>query len=282
MIYLANLLGLTDGFFYNQYNQLKNSDQTSAMLFFISGILICIVLPYLLGSLNFSIIVSKYMYNDDVRKYGSGNAGLTNMNRVFGKKGALYTLGGDVLKQIFSAFIGLLVFGVGGIYIAGTFCILGHIAPVYYHFKGGKGVLTAATLVLLVDPVIFLCVFTVFALVVLIFKYISLGSMMAGFVYPALVYYKAKTLTGNPPTFPELFFSIFICLLLLFMHRKNIDRILKNEESRFSFKKKPLKEEQKTEDTAEDEDEDVEIVYVTKKPKDDQASTPNLHQKKKK
>lgn len=248
MLSLLNALGINEnGFLYSLFEQYRDTEQTKAFIFFVLGTLLCMVLPYFLGSLNFSIIVSKYLYNDDVRKYGSGNAGLTNMQRVYGKKGALYTLGGDILKQIISVLIGVLVFGEGGAYIAGTFCIIGHIAPVYYRFKGGKGVLTAATMILLIDPIVFLCVLAVFVLVVLIFRYISLGSIMAGFVYPALVYYKAKVIhEGQPPSIPAMIFSLFICLLLLFMHRKNLDRIINNQESRFSFNKKPLKEAEET------------------------------------
>lgn len=244
MASLLYVFGISEnGFLYELFLKYRDTDQTKAFLFFVLGTIICMVLPYLLGSLNFSIIVSKYMFNDDIRKYGSGNAGLTNMQRVYGKKGALLTLGGDILKQIVSIFIGLLIFGENGAYIAGTFCIIGHIAPIYYRFRGGKGVLTAATMVLLIDPVIFLCLFALFAFVVLIFRYISLGSIMAGFVYPALVYYKSKIIhNGEPPSLPSLIFSLFICILLFFMHRKNIERIINNQESRFSFKKKPIKE----------------------------------------
>ncbi len=212
-------------------------------------VIACIVFPYLLGSLNFSIIVSKYMYHDDIRNYGSGNAGLTNMYRIYGKKGAAYTLAGDVLKQVISVVIGLLLLGENGAYIAGTFCIIGHILPVYYRFRGGKGVLTTATMVLILDPLMFLLLFAVFALVVLIFRYISLGSIMAGVVYPALVYYKSIVNYGKPPSPPSLIFAVFICLLLFVMHRKNIERILNNQESRFSFKKKP-----QTEDNSEEKD----------------------------
>lgn len=233
------------GFLYKLFEQFMDTNQTLAILFYCLGILICVVIPYLLGSFNAAIIVSKYLYHDDIRKYGSGNAGLTNMHRVYGKKGALYTLAGDVLKQFLSVSIGMLAMGTDGAFLAGTFCILGHVAPIYFHFKGGKGVLTAATMVLMIDPLMFLILFAVFVLVVLIFRYISLGSVMAGFVYPPLVFYRNKFLFDNqPPSFPYMLFAGFICVLIIFMHRENLKRIYYNEESKFSFKKKPLKEEE--------------------------------------
>jgi len=231
------------GFLHQLFERYGEINQTLAIFFYVLGTLICVVIPYLLGSFNTAIIVSKYLYHDDIRKYGSGNAGLTNMHRVYGKKGALYTLLGDVLKQFLSVSIGMLVMGRNGAFLAGTFCILGHIAPIYFRFKGGKGVLAAATMVLMMDPIMFLVLFAVFALVVLIFRYISLGSMMAGFVYPALVFYRTKVLNDNsPPSFSYMLFACFIGLLIIFMHRENMKRIMNNQESKFSFKKKPLKE----------------------------------------
>lgn len=231
------------GFLYQLFEQFKDANQTLAILFYCLGTLICVVVPYLLGSFNAAIIVSKYLYQDDIRKYGSGNAGLTNMHRVYGKKGALYTLAGDMLKQFVSVCIGMLAMGTDGAFLAGTFCILGHIAPLYFHFKGGKGVLAAATMILMMDPLMFVVLFIFFTLIVLIFKYISLGSMMAGFVYPALVFYRTKmTMDNLPPSFAYMLFACFIGILIIFMHRENMRRIFNNEESKFSFKKKPLKE----------------------------------------
>lgn len=231
------------GFLYQLFERYSNTNQTLAIVFYVLGTLICVVAPYLLGSFNTAIIVSKYLYHDDIRKYGSGNAGLTNMHRVYGKTGALYTLLGDVLKQFLSVSIGMLAMGRDGAFLAGTFCILGHIAPIYFRFRGGKGVLAAATMVLMMDPIMFLVLFAVFALVVLIFRYISLGSMMAGFVYPALVYYRTKIFNdNNPPSFSYMLFAFFIGLLIILMHRENMKRIMNNQESKFSFKKKPLKE----------------------------------------
>ena len=100
---------------------------------------VCAVIAYLLGSLNSAIIVSRYKFKQDIRSFGSGNAGLTNMHRVYGKDGAVWTLLGDIAKQLVSVLIGSIMFGRMGAYLAGAFCMIGHIFPVYYRFKGGKG-----------------------------------------------------------------------------------------------------------------------------------------------
>ncbi len=195
--------------------------------------ILCAVIAYLLGSLNASIIASKALFNDDVRNHGSGNAGLTNMTRVYGKKGAIYTLIGDVLKQVLSILAGILILGSMGAYLAGIFCILGHIFPVYYRFKGGKGVLTAATMILLIDPRVFLVLFIIFAIVLIFTKYVSLASIISAFAYPAAVRFVTDS---------EMFsviFAMIVGIIVIAMHRTNIYRLFNNEESKFSFKKKP-------------------------------------------
>jgi len=189
---------------------------------------------YLLGSLNSAIIVSKAKFKDDIRQYGSGNAGLTNMHRVYGKEGAIWTLVGDIAKQIVSVLIGAVLMGRWGAYLAGAFCMIGHILPVYYHFKGGKGVLTAATMILIIDPAIFLILFIVFAVVLLITRYVSLASIMAAFTYPAAI-----GATYKPAHIFEISFALFVGIVVIFMHRSNIYRIFNNKESKFSFRKKP-------------------------------------------
>ena len=215
---------------------LKEEKDVPAALIFCGAVLLCCILPYLLGSLNAAIIVSKYKYHDDIRTHGSGNAGLTNMARVFGKKGALLTLLGDVAKQFLSVLIGIVVWGEWGAYLAGVFCMFGHIFPLYYHFRGGKGVLTAATMILMIDWQVFLITFALFVVTVLITQYVSLGSIIGGFALPGVVYTSAK-LRGTVPALPAMIFSIFIGLMLIFMHRSNIRRLFNGTENKFKFKK---------------------------------------------
>lgn len=221
---------------------LRLADKTQGTLssvIVIASFLLCAVIAYLLGSLNTSIIVSKLKFNDDIRRHGSGNAGLTNMMRVYGKSGAGLTLLGDVLKQVVAVFVGILLVGHTGAYLAGLFCMLGHIFPVFYKFKGGKGVLTAATMILVIDPMICLVLLVVFALVLVFTKYVSLSSVMAAFTYPAAVYYASKLRTGNSPDMWVMFFALFVGALVIYMHRKNIHRLFNNQEPKFSFRKKP-------------------------------------------
>ncbi len=203
----------------------------------IFGWVITAVIAYLLGSLNSGIIVSKLKYNQDIRNFGSGNAGLTNMHRVYGKDGAILTLVGDIGKQIISVAIGAILLGIEGAYLAGTFCMLGHIFPVYYRFKGGKGVLTAATMILLIDPVIFAVLFVIFALVLLITRYVSLSSIIAAITYPAAVNVAYGLGDNVTPVF-ALLFSLFIGAMVIFMHRSNLYRLFNGTESKFSFHKK--------------------------------------------
>lgn len=244
---LSARLGMQEGrsfqgfLYYRHIICLQSGESTKAALAFLLGILLCIAVPYLLGSLNAAILISTKKYHDDIRTHGSGNAGMTNMGRVFGKKAVYLTLAGDVAKQVLSVLVGILLMGELGAYVAGLFCMLGHIFPVYFEFKGGKGVLTAAAMVLCIDYQVFLIGMLIFALTVLITRYVSLGSMIAGFALPGIVYYAAK-IRGIPPSIPALGFSMFIGLTLIIMHRSNIKRLMEGKENRISFKKKKKEE----------------------------------------
>ena len=243
-------------------------DDPYKTVFTVLAIILTALEGYLLGSLNSAIITSKLLYRQDIRDFGSGNAGLTNMYRVYGKKGALFTFLGDFIKQFVAIFIGMIITGTTGMYIAGLFCMIGHIFPVYYRFKGGKGVLTAATMILLLDPPIFAVLFIIFAVVLLFTRYVSLASIVAAFLYPAAVYYAARLRTGNNPPMTLVLFAVFVGLVIIYMHRSNIFRIFNNEENKFSFKSKP--DTQKILD-AEDKENDAANEYI-----------PNVGKKKKK
>ncbi len=190
-----------------------------------------IIIPYILGSLNFALIASKLLYKDDIRNYGSGNAGLTNMYRVYGKKGAIFTLLGDSLKTVVAVALGYALLGNLGSFGAALFCVLGHIFPVFYKFQGGKGVLAAGISILMLDPPIFLILFTVFIVIVAGTKYVSLGSIMAMMMFPLVL----SRLRG--PGLPVIF-AFLISACVIFMHRSNIVRLWNKKESKFSFKAK--------------------------------------------
>ena len=191
---------------------------------------------YLLGSINFAIIISGKKYKEDIRSHGSKNAGMTNMMRTYGKKAAVFTLLGDALKAVASCCIGYLVMGEVGAYAAGLFCMLGHVFPVYYGFKGGKGVVTAAATVLMTDPVVFLILLTLFIIMVAIWRYISLASITCIGLYPLILSFMSK-LIGYPLNPLCLIFSILMAALIIGKHWQNVQRLRTGTESKFSFKK---------------------------------------------
>ena len=197
--------------------------------------IICIVFPYLLGSMNFAIMISKRKYNRDIRDFGSGNAGATNVMRTFGKSAAFLTFGGDALKAFVSGLIGYAAFGKYGAYIAGLFCVLGHVFPIYYKFKGGKGVVTLAISILMCNWIVFLILILIFVLIVLATKYISLASVMCAMLYPIVLDRIEKFLVGGTRAYVIL--ALMSSLLVVFMHRENIKRLLAGKEIKFSFKK---------------------------------------------
>lgn len=196
------------------------------------------VAAYCLGSINFAIMTSKSLFNEDIRKYGSKNAGMTNMFRVYGKKAGIFTLLGDALKTSAAVFFGRLLGGETVAYLAAMFCVLGHIAPVKYKFKGGKGVLSSAIAILCLDPEVFAILICVFALVLVIWRYVSLASVISAFVYPGLVWFFANLRVGTPPQLIPFVFSLFVGIFVILMHRANLQRISERTENKFSFKKK--------------------------------------------
>ena len=154
------------------------------------------VQAYLLGSIDTGILVSKFLYHDDVRKYGSGAAGMTNMLRTFGKKAAALTAFGDVLKGVLAVCIGRWLFTLMpestmlspylAVYLAAIFAIIGHLKPLYFGFKGGKGVLVAAGAILAVQPVLLPVLALIFLVCLVPTGMVSLGSITMAAAYPVL------------------------------------------------------------------------------------------------
>ena len=200
------------------------------------SIIVCAAIAYLLGSLNFAIIISKRTYSEDIRSFGSKNAGMTNMMRTYGKKAAALTLLGDALKAVVACLVGYALLGQLGAYIAGCACILGHVFPIFYKFHGGKGVVTAAITVLMCNPYVFLILFALFVGIVAISKYISLGSVMCMIIYPFILNAIDKWLLQRPAS-PYVLFALFMSLLIILKHVGNIKRLISGTESKFSFKK---------------------------------------------
>ena len=235
-------------------------------LAYVGFALLVIFGSYLLGSINSSIIISKVLYRDDIRKHGSGNAGMTNMLRTYGKGAAGLTLIGDMMKTALAILLAGLLFGfnyIGGVsvgegycYVAGLFAVLGHIFPVYYGFKGGKGVLVTSTMALVVSPIIFSVLLLVFIATVWMSKYISLGSVTVAVLYPVMVNAYSTVFLKAPPFASTVFITIFLAIFIVWLHRENLGRIGNRTERKFSFKKKAEVEIKKP--VIEDEDDDEE------------------------
>ena len=205
----------------------------------IAGIVLCALIGYLLGSFNFALILSRKMYKDDIRKHGSKNAGTTNMMRTYGSKAAGLTILGDMLKAVVAVILGALLMGLyfGG-YAAALGCVVGHVFPVFFGFKGGKGVATAAAAILVLNPLAFLCVLGVFLLSVLFTRYISLGSVLGAAVCPLITFYtwfsKENLSSGSGFAFLCAF---IIAIIVIVKHHANLSRLAHGTESKFSFKK---------------------------------------------
>jgi len=232
-------------------------------LFYVGFIVISIVAAYLLGSINSAILISKVLYRDDIRKHGSGNAGLTNMLRTYGKGAAGLTLLGDMLKTVIAIFIAGTLLGFGYIhgiscnegwcYMAGLFAVLGHIFPIYYGGKGGKGVLVTATMALMLSPLPFAILLLIFILIVAVTKYVSLGSVVGAIFYPVVVnaYFM---IYGARPHFILILCTILLAILVVWCHRENLKRIGERTERKLSFKKKDVEVKEKPKKSLNDDD----------------------------
>jgi glycerol-3-phosphate acyltransferase PlsY len=218
--------------------------QTGVWTMFAACILSAII-AYLIGSINPAIIISRKVYHDDIRTHGSGNAGATNTLRTYGKKMAILIFALDLLKTAVAIVIGSLLVTreIGGA-IAGLFVIVGHMFPIYYKFKGGKGVACLAIVALTLSPISFAILILLFIAIVATTGYVSLGSIMVVMLYPLM----------NNAFYPQngmiTFTGICIMALVVFMHRENIKRLLAGKESKLSFGKK---KKNKTEDASSDD-----------------------------
>lgn len=196
---------------------------------------------YLLGSVSFAIVVSKSLYHQDVRQFGSGNAGMTNILRTYGKKAAALTLAGDFLKGVAAVLISRLIFAVMGVtlfdgaYVGGLFAILGHLYPVYFGFRGGKGILTSIGIIAVINPLVFLGLLIIGLPLIFLTKIVSVGSLAGAVCYPFLTLLVDFWQGGV--SWLDFSFSLVIALLVIWMHRSNIKRLLNGTENRFGSKK---------------------------------------------
>ena len=205
--------------------------------------IIVAIVAYLLGSISFSVIISKKLAGFDVREKGSGNAGATNVLRSVGKKGALLTLLGDALKGVVAILFAILVGAIAKnadksllVQIAGILVVIGHTFPILFEFKGGKGVATALGVLLMTNWKIGL-ICLVFALVLMILtKMVSMGSVGAAILFPVLTLFIQSNYTVSDGS-SYFIYSIILAVIVAFNHRSNIQRILNGTENKISFKK---------------------------------------------
>ena len=196
---------------------------------------------YLLGSVSFAIVVSKSLYHQDVRQFGSGNAGMTNILRTYGKKAAALTLAGDFLKGVTAVLISRLIFAARGVtlfdgaYVGGLFAILGHLYPVYFGFRGGKGILTSIGIIAVINPLVFLGLLIIGLPLIFLTKIVSVGSLAGAVCHPFLTLLVDFWQGGV--SWLDFSFSLVIALLVIWMHRSNIKRLLNGTENRFGSKK---------------------------------------------
>ena len=201
---------------------------------------VIVLVSYLLGCINGSVMVSHFIIKDDVRKHGSGNAGLTNFYRTYGAKYALIVIGLDMGKTVVACLIGGFMFShlfgdwTLGVLLGGLGCELGHVFPVFFGFKGGKGILSGSMLAILLGWKVALVAWGVFMLLWGLTRYVSLGSLAAAVSLPITVYF----FLGHNPVYTALAF--FMAALVVYCHRENIVRLLHGTENKFKWHVNPV------------------------------------------
>ena len=201
--------------------------------------IMCSIGSYLLGSINTTLILGKLVFKKNVREYGSGNPGATNAVRAFGNLGGALAFAGDILKSVvafvltkfFATYLGYDFAKLDPAILVAFFVVLGHVFPIYYKFKGGKGVASAATLMFLLDWRVGLVALAIGLTVLIITRYISLTSLVGATVYPFANWF------FNAGNIQLMVYTIIIVLLLFYKHRTNIERLIKGNEDKFRVRR---------------------------------------------
>lgn len=206
---------------------------------FVLPVVLTSLSAYLLGSINSAILICRLLRLPDIRQKGSGNAGMTNMLRVYGKKAALLTTGGDVLKAVLAVLMARFVIQIADVqllvdpgYLAGVFVMLGHIFPVFFAFKGGKGVMPALGIILLVNPLGFLVLLLLAVPIFLLSRTVSLVSLICTLLLPPVTWLMALARHHEP--YWAVGITLIYVLLVIWSHRANIKRLLRGEEKKIS------------------------------------------------
>jgi glycerol-3-phosphate acyltransferase PlsY len=193
--------------------------------------ILLIVLAYLMGSIPTGVLVANYYSGKDITREGSGNIGATNVGRVIGKKAGILTLAGDIIKGVLP--VGLALFIVGNppiVALTALLAFLGHIYPIFNNFKGGKGVATALGIFLIISPLSALSAVVIFALLLYLYRYVSLGSIVAAGAMPALM-----GIYSAPRSYIAM--SLLVGGFIIYRHKDNILRLLDGSENRLGQKK---------------------------------------------
>ncbi len=208
--------------------------------------IIMAIIAYILGSINFSVILSKKIAGFDVREKGSGNAGSTNMLRSVGKKAAVLTLVCDILKGVVAIIISIIIGNIVKdtnrellLQIAGIAVVIGHTFPIFFGFKGGKGVATSLGILLMSNWKIGLICLIFGLILIALTRMVSLGSCLAAILFPVLTLFindSYTVLTSGKTGTSYLIYSIILASIILYNHRANIERLLNGTENKISFK----------------------------------------------
>jgi len=213
-------------YFYRTEAFVSAHGEVAVMLLLLVGTLLSSAAGYFCGCFNTAIFVSKKFFGSDIRESGSGNAGMTNMFRVFGKKAGFMTLCGDVLKTVVAVAFGYVFLGYTGAWLSGLFCVLGHMFPFCYKFRGGKGVLCAAVVLLLADWPVFLITIGIFVVVLIGTRMVSMASVMSALLMPLMLdlvyrmFYTDGSLAGI-----RIPIAIGIMIAVVLGHKDNLKRI---------------------------------------------------------
>lgn len=202
---------------------------------------VAVFAAYLIGSINFAVIFTRIFDKRDIRDFGSGNAGTTNVMRVSGIVPGILTFVFDSTKGFAACMLGKAVFGhialsidawwavpLAGAYICGVACMIGHVFPLFFGFKGGKGVATSVGIFAVCCPAAIVIGLAVFALVTLISRYVSLGSLIATVIVIAL----ATALRNNVPALVQIFCCLIMAFLIFYKHISNIKRLISGNENK--------------------------------------------------
>ena len=221
--------------------------QNGSTATYIVGIIVTVVASYLIGSFNFAVIISRAR-GDDIRLHGSGNAGATNAIRTYGRGVGIAVFACDFIKSIVCVFIGMLLMpGDGFSYVAALFCMIGHAYPLYFGFRGGKGVAVLTGAMLTLNPIAGAFSIVIFALVALLSKYVSLGSIVMSLAFPIINRFIPFSLFSRAETMDlrsmvnyilSILVPMLMAVLVCITHVSNIRRLIDGTENRIGENKK--------------------------------------------